>query len=61
MALDLCLIKLVTAGLKNKDIAKTMRITEDAVKNRIRRIFDQLGFYNRVELAMWYIKYKEER
>ena len=48
------LINLVAQGLKNTDIAKRLGITEHMVKNRIRIIYDKLGLWNRVELALWY-------
>ncbi|HWY68713.1 MAG TPA: helix-turn-helix transcriptional regulator [Terriglobales bacterium] len=47
-------IELVAEGLKNKDIAAAIGTTEYVVKNLLRCIFDRLGFWNRVELALWY-------
>lgn len=46
----------VTSGLKNPDIAKALGTSEYVVKNRLRHLYDKLGFYNRVELALWYTK-----
>jgi DNA-binding NarL/FixJ family response regulator len=48
------LIELVAHGLKNSEIAKTIGTTEHVVKNNLRLIYDKLGFWNRVELALWY-------
>jgi two-component system response regulator DevR len=47
-------IELVAEGLKNKEVAKAIGTTEPVVKNYLRVIYDKLGFWNRVELALWY-------
>ena len=47
-------IHLVAKGLKNRDVAKEIGTTEHVVKNCLRVIYDKLGLYNRVELALWY-------
>jgi len=47
-------IELVAEGLKNSEVADAMGTTENTVKNHLRVIFDKLGFWNRVELALWY-------
>ena len=47
-------IELVAQGLKNRDIANAIGTTEHVVKNYIRAIYDKLGLWNRVELALWY-------
>jgi DNA-binding NarL/FixJ family response regulator len=47
-------IKLVAQGLKNSEVAEIIGISECVVKNHLRVIFDKLGFWNRVELALWY-------
>ncbi len=49
------IIELVTEGLKNKEIAVALGTTEDVIKIYMRRIYDELGFSNRVEVALWYI------
>jgi DNA-binding NarL/FixJ family response regulator len=54
-------ISLVSLGLKNADVAKRLRTTEDVVKNYLRVIYDELGLWNRVELALWHEKRKFER
>jgi DNA-binding NarL/FixJ family response regulator len=48
------LIALVAQGLKNREIAAAMGTTEHVVKNYLRVIYDKLGLWNRVELALWY-------
>jgi len=47
-------IALVAQGLKNSEIAEGIGTTEHAVKNQLRLIYDKLGLWNRVELALWY-------
>jgi DNA-binding NarL/FixJ family response regulator len=47
-------IALVAAGLKNKEVADVIGTSEHVIKNYLRRIFDKLGLWNRVELALWY-------
>ena len=47
-------IDLVARGLKNKEVADEIGTTEHVVKNYLRVIYDKLGLWNRVELALWY-------
>jgi DNA-binding NarL/FixJ family response regulator len=47
-------IELVAQGLKNREVASAIGTTEHVVKNYLRAIYDQLGLWNRVELALWY-------
>jgi DNA-binding NarL/FixJ family response regulator len=47
-------IELVAQGLKNKEVATEIGTTEHVVKNYLRVIYDKLGLWNRVELALWY-------
>ena len=47
-------IELVAQGLKNKEVAEEIGTTEHVIKNYLRTIYDKLGLWNRVELALWY-------
>lgn len=47
-------IELVAQGLKNSEVAEAIGTTEHVVKNYLRGIYDKLGLWNRVELALWY-------
>jgi DNA-binding NarL/FixJ family response regulator len=47
-------IELVAQGLKNSEVAQAIGTTEHVVKNYLRTIYDKLGLWNRVELALWY-------
>ena len=53
-------IELVAQGLKNRDVAHAIGTTEHVVKNYLRVIYDKLGLWNRVELALWYESRKQE-
>jgi len=48
------IIALVAQGLKNREVAQGVGTTEHVVKNYLRVIYDKLGLWNRVELALWY-------
>jgi len=47
-------IELVASGLKNREVAEAIGTTDHVVKNYLRVIYDKLGLWNRVELALWY-------
>ena len=47
-------IELVARGLKNKEVGDAIGKSENMVKNYLRVIYDKLGLWNRVELALWY-------
>jgi len=53
-------IELVAQGLKNRDVADAIGTTEHVVKNYLRVIYDTLGLWNRVELALWYESRRHE-
>jgi DNA-binding NarL/FixJ family response regulator len=48
------IIELVAKGLKNVEVAREIGTTEQTIKNCVRSIYDKLGLWNRVELALWY-------
>jgi len=51
---ELRVIELVAQGLKNCEVAEAIGTTELVVKNYLRTIYDKLGLWNRVELALWH-------
>jgi len=55
------IIRLVAEGCKNREIADHLGTTEHVVKNDLRLIYDKLGFWNRVELALWYEARRHEQ
>ena len=50
---------LVRRCLRNREIAETMGISEQHVKNRLRGIFDKIGVWSRLELAMHVVEHPE--
>jgi DNA-binding NarL/FixJ family response regulator len=46
-------IHLVAEGLKNREIAQRLHVTEHTVSNYLYRIFDKLGVSSRVELILY--------
>lgn len=58
---ELRVIALVAQGLKNSEVAEAIGTTEHVVKNYLRIIYDKLGLWNRVELALWYEARRHDR
>ena len=54
-------IALVAQGYKNREVAHAIGTSEHVVKNYLRTIYDKLGLWNRVELALWYEARKNEQ
>lgn len=50
------IVSLLSEGLRNPDIAMEIGTTEHVIKNSLRVIYDKLGFWNRTEVALWYVK-----
>jgi len=50
---ELELVRLVAAGLSNKDIARQCSLREDTVKHHMSSIFDKTGVSTRLELALF--------
>jgi two-component system nitrate/nitrite response regulator NarL len=48
-------VRLVANGLSNRDIAQHLGLSEHTIKNGLSRIFEKLGFSNRVELVLYAI------
>ncbi len=49
------IVNLVTHGLRNKELAEKLQISEQTVKNHMHNIFDKLGVSDRLELALYAI------
>ena len=52
------ILELVGRGFRNKQIAETLLISEQTVKNHIHSIFRKLGFGDRVELTVYALQNK---
>ena len=51
----------VTEGLTNRQISRRMGVTEHTVRNYLIRIFNKLGTSNRLGLALYVLKERENR
>jgi DNA-binding NarL/FixJ family response regulator len=43
----------VTEGMKNREIAELLHLSENTVKNHLFRIYERLGISNRAELILY--------
>ncbi len=50
---ELRIANLVWQGLTNRDISLAIGTSEQAVKNHLRKAFDKLGVWSRLELAIY--------
>lgn len=53
---EIDIIKLVSQGFSNKEIAETLYLGESTVKNYISAILDKLNLRDRTQLAVFYLK-----
>ena len=51
------IVWLVASGDSNKGIARRLSVTEDTVKHHISHVFDKLGVFSRLELALFAINH----
>src|SRR5258708_11054759 len=47
------IVSCVTQGMKNREIALRVGTTEQVVKNYLRKVYDKLGWADRLELALY--------
>jgi two-component system nitrate/nitrite response regulator NarL len=52
------IVTAVAAGESNKGIAERLSLSEDTVKHHVSHVFDKLGVYSRLELAVFAINNK---
>jgi DNA-binding NarL/FixJ family response regulator len=52
---------LVGEGMKNREIAKALQVTDHTVSNYLYRIFEKLGVSNRVELILFALSRQESK
>ena len=58
---QLRLVQLVGEGRSNREIARIIGTTEQAVQDRLREIQNKLGLSNRLELMFWHIENQKRR
>lgn len=47
------IVRLVSLGMSNRQIATELHLSEGTVKEYIWRLFQKLSIHNRTELAVW--------
>jgi DNA-binding NarL/FixJ family response regulator len=55
---ELEVVRLVTQGCSNREIAAQMKISEETVKRHISNIFEKVGMSNRVELTLFALEHR---
>jgi two-component system nitrate/nitrite response regulator NarL len=55
---EMDIVTAVAAGESNKGIAERLKLSEDTVKHHISNVFDKLGVFSRLELAVFAINHK---
>jgi two-component system, NarL family, nitrate/nitrite response regulator NarL len=55
---EMDIVTAVAAGESNKGIAERLSLSEDTVKHHVSHVFDKLGVYSRLELAVFAINHK---
>lgn len=50
---ELDVVRQIVSGFSNREIAAQLAISEDTVKHHLSNIFDKIGVYNRLELALF--------
>lgn len=56
---ELKVVRLVTQGLANRDIARIMKISQRTIESHISNILGKTGLHNRTELARWALESKK--
>lgn len=51
-------IGFILEGCTNRQISETLQTSEQVVKNHLSRIFDKVGVYNRLELALYALNHR---
>jgi two-component system nitrate/nitrite response regulator NarL len=55
---EMDIVTAVAAGESNKGIAERLSLSEDTVKHHVSHVFDKLGVYSRLELAVFAINHR---
>ncbi len=55
------IVKCITEGLTNREIASRLKLSEHTVKNYIFRIFDRLGVSTRVEMVLYAFSQRDQQ
>ena len=52
------IVQLIAQGKTNREIGRELRVTENAIKNYLRGIFDKTGMGTRLEVALWHVAHQ---
>ena len=52
-------VRLVSDGLKNREIAQRLKVKEHSIRNYVYRIFEKLGVSSRVELILYAFSHRD--
>jgi two-component system, NarL family, nitrate/nitrite response regulator NarL len=55
---ELQIVAEVASGKTNKEIARKLILSEQTVKHYLTKIFDELGVFNRLELALFWVHHR---
>jgi DNA-binding NarL/FixJ family response regulator len=53
-------VRLVADGMKNREIAERLKVSEHSIRNYLYRIFDKLGVSSRVELILYVFNQRDQ-
>jgi DNA-binding NarL/FixJ family response regulator len=56
---ELRVVRLVTQGLANRDIARIMKISQRTIESHVSNMLGKTGLHNRTELARWALESKK--
>ena len=54
------MVRLVADGMKNREIAERLKVSEHSIRNYLYRIFDKLGVSGRVELILYAFNQRDQ-
>lgn len=54
-------VRLVAEGMRNREIAQALHVTEHTIRNYLYRIFEKLGISSRVELILYAISQRDSK
>ena len=55
---ELEMVRFVTQGCSNREIATQLNISEETVKRHLSNVFDKVGMSNRVELTLFALEHR---
>jgi two-component system, NarL family, nitrate/nitrite response regulator NarL len=55
---ELQIVREVVEGSTNREVAQRFHLSEDTVKHHLSNVFDKLGVYNRLEMALYVVHHQ---